>query len=669
MQNAEDRQDLPTDATDQSTESSAAAQQPAEESITPADDTSEASAQEDLSTLEDAAQAPEPAPSTESESTTPRGHVSLSMSEWWSNQPEAVRAAADVSDDGTLTLRAAGTAPARVLGTLSPEGRDATLKAFTDKYTEVEGRVAALRSEWDTATDRGKLAYKLGILREYLGAAPALGDYGALWESLRPMEEELARHGEASYAARLALVEEAERLSESTDWKTATPAMREMSERWKAAPPLDKDKADELWNRLEKARDTFFERRRVATEEQDKEAMRNLDLKLEIVAKAETLAASDEWKKTTEALKGLMDEWKGIGRVAGGREEELWRRFSEAKTVFFERKRAHYGDIQKEQEENLAKKIALIERAEAIQDSTDWNKTSAEFETILQEWRGVGKVPLEKADEIRDRMERAKDTFFGARRAHFEGVKVNLADNLAQKQALLKRAESLKHSTQWREATGEFAQLMEDWKAIGPVPREQSNRLWREFSGARAFFFERKDADRERRQERFAAQDAARDDQRRQFVRKLEDELREDEDSLADFRVSIGNITPGPKAKELHEHLTNLISQTEERIERRKEKLAQVRAEEARRSKPAENRERRGGAKSLPGDRDRTPVDAHGAKEAPAEGAPKNAASADSNDSSAEKPTDAAEESAPGTPLEDRAMGADVTTPEGSGEA
>ena len=517
------------------------------------------------------------------------------LAEWWSGLGAEVKDFADLREDGNLILKATAGQPERTIATLSQDGKEATLKALLDKHVEVKERVEKLRAEWDAAADKGRLGGRVGGLREYLLRAPSLGNYAELYALLEPMEGELSRHAEASHAARLALVEEAEALAESSDWKAATTALRDMTDRWKASPPLDKNRADELWGRLEKARDKFFERKRLANEELDKELMNNLDKKLELVDKAEAYAASDDWRKTTEALKGLMDEWKSVGRAAGGRDEELWARFSAAKTVFFDRKKGHFDTIQKEQEENLARKIALVEKAEALQDSTDWNKTSAAFEEVLQEWRRVGKVPMEKADEIRDRMERAKDTFFSARRSHFETVKVSLTDNYAQKLALLKRAEDLKHSTQWREATGEFTELMEEWKQIGPVPREHSRRIWQEFMAARSFFFDRKDADRDKRNERFQQQSVARVDSQRQFLKKLEDELAEEKDNLADFRVSIGNITPGPKAKELHEHLTKLIAQSEERIGRKEAKLEQVRKEVQAiiEPKPSSGRERR----------------------------------------------------------------------------
>lgn len=509
-------------------------------------------------------------------SAAPAGKAS--MKDWWESQAESTKEFAELRDDNTLVLKAAAGQPGRALATLSPDGRDATLKALLDKHNEVRERVEKLRAEWEVAPDKGKLGGRVAMLREYLANAPSLGDYSELYTALEPMESELSRHAEASYAARLALIEEAEGLAESTDWKATTTALRDMTDRWKAAPPLDKSRADELWHRLEKARDKFFERKRLAAEETDKELMNNLAAKLELVDKAEVLAASEDWRKTTEELKGLMDQWKSVGRAAGGRDEELWARFSQAKTVFFDRKKAHFDTIQKEQEENLTKKMALLEKAEAIQESTDWNKTSAEFEGILQEWRRIGKVPIEKADELRDRMERAKDTFFGARRAHFETVKVSLTDNYAQKLALLSRAESLKHSTQWREATGEFTELMEEWKRIGPVPREHSRKMWTDFMAARSFFFERKDADRERRNERFHQHAVARVETQRQFLHKLEDELREEQDNLADFRTSLENVS-GPKAKELREHLNKLIAQSEERIARKEQKLGQVRKE------------------------------------------------------------------------------------------
>jgi ElaB/YqjD/DUF883 family membrane-anchored ribosome-binding protein len=153
----------------------------------------------------------------------------------------------------------------------------------------------------------------------------------------------------------------------------------------------------------------------------------------------------------------------------------------------------------------------------------------------------------------------------------------SLQDNYAQKLALVKRAEALQNSTQWREATDELMELMEEWKKIGPVPREHNNEIWEQFNKARKRFFERKDANREQRKQHAEKHKLQRVERAHEFVKQLEEEIQEEKERLEDFRNSIQNITPGRKAEELRLHLEKLISQTENKIQHKQAKLEDAR--------------------------------------------------------------------------------------------
>src|ERR1043165_6293669 len=126
---------------------------------------------------------------------------------------------------------------------------------------------------------------------------------------------------------------------------------------------------------MEEARNKFHERKRQYQEEQEKDMLQNLDLKLELVEKAEQHTNSENWKETTEIYKQLMEQWKATGHTMHDKNEELWKRFSDAKNNFFDRKKAHGERIHTEQESNYTAKLALVEKAEALKDSTEWNNT------------------------------------------------------------------------------------------------------------------------------------------------------------------------------------------------------------------------------------------------------------------------------------------------------
>jgi polyhydroxyalkanoate synthesis regulator phasin len=205
----------------------------------------------------------------------------------------------------------------------------------------------------------------------------------------------------------------------------------------------------------------------------------------------------------------------------------------------------------------------------------------------MEAWKQIGKVPIEHADDIWNRFKAAKDHFFNAKRQFHEKQKVTFADNYAQKLALVNRAMQIKNSLQWRTVTDEMNELMDEWKKIGPVAREHSNKLWDDFIGARKYFFERKDADRDKRKQFIEQQEKKKVEHKKAFLHKLDEELQEEIEKLADFKVAIENITPGNKEAELRAHLTSLIAQTEQRITQKRKKLEESNASAAKDETPS----------------------------------------------------------------------------------
>ena len=558
------------------------------------------------------AQEDAPAPAGEADENpaaeTPAGNgAKSSLQQWWESAAFEGKEHTSLSQDGHLVLNASGSMPSRNLAHLKAENADATVKALKEKFAEVEGRMGELGEEWDKAEDKNKLLSKTSRMYDYMQGAAALGDYAPLYARLNEWRGALGQLEEDAHTAKEALVKKAEAIAASNDWKEGAGKLRDLSDQWKSLGSIDKGRNDALWDRLEAARSSFNQRKREHSDEIEKEHMRNLDLKMELVDKAEALAASEEWKKTTELFKDLMEEWKKTGRTVAEKNESLWQRFISAKNAFYDRKRRHYEEIQQEQEGNYAVKLALVEKAESLSESTDWNATTNTYATLMDEWKASGRVGTDRGEELWQRMSKAKDIFFNAKRQHFETMRVNLDDNLAQKMALVKRAGQLKHSTQWREATDEFAELMEEWKRIGPVPRERTEKIWQQFSAARRAFFDNKDADRDRRKSQMVKQQAARLQQTRDFLKTLKEELKDDEERIAEFTEGVKNTGTGKKELELKAHLEKLIAQGTPSIERKQKKiqeveeqLAQLEREEANKQRDRRNNERRESAPQQP---------------------------------------------------------------------
>lgn len=497
---------------------------------------------------------------------------------WWTETTFDAKEYYYLKDNGDLILKQSPYHPERIIAGFNPENAAVVLNALTEKFAEVTAKVQELAQEWQETTDKLKLSGKINRIKEYLLHTNAVGDFNSLFSTLQEWEASLNTLEEQNYRQRVALVSLAEELAgtKNNTWKDAAQKLKEISNQWRELGYVDKHKGDELWLRLEKARDAFFERKREFQEEQAKEMLHNLDLKIEIVDKAEILAASDHWKETTESYRKLMEEWKAIGRTPHDKNEELWHRFILAKNTFYERKKAHFEKIQSEQEANYTIKLALVEKAEAMKESKDWNGTSRAYAQLMDEWKNTGRVPPDKTDELWNRLNAAKDHFFNSKREQMELSRVEQEDNYAQKLALVKRAETIKESSQWREVTEEMNELMEEWKKIGPVPRTHAHTVWEQFISARKYFFERKDANREQRRQYAEKQVQYKLDQTKNFLHKLKQEYREENERIHDFKQALENITPGNKEEELRNHLHKLISQSEIRIEQKTIKINDV---------------------------------------------------------------------------------------------
>jgi len=500
--------------------------------------------------------------------------TTLDLLTWWGEQSFAGKEFYNLEADGTLMLLAGNNIKERVVATLAPENADVVLKTLLEKFASIEAKVLEMEVEWIATEDKLRLADKVNTIKEQLNRAAAAGNIQKLALLIHDWEHTIYTLTEEHYNAKLKIAEQAEAMAESNEWKDTAQAFRDMTDVWRAVGYLDKNRNDVLWNRVEAARKKFQERKKQHHEDEEKDLLVNLDLKLDLVEQAESIANSTEWKKTTETFHRLTEEWKTIGHTLNKKNEELWQRFLAAKSVFFENKRQHYNVVQAEQEANYTIKLALVEKAEAMKDSTEWNVTAQAYAGLMEEWKKTGRVPQAKSDELWKRFTDAQEVFFDAKRKHSDAVKEDLNNNYNLKKALLERAQKLQYSNHWSDTTTQLNELLDEWKKIGPVPRIHSEQMWEDLNAARKNFFARKDASREQRKQYAEQQKANRIAEAKGMVTQLHRDIKEEEEKIADFKVAIENISPGKKAEELRAHLAKLIEEGARNIKRWQEKLA-----------------------------------------------------------------------------------------------
>lgn len=194
--------------------------------------------------------------------------------------------------------------------------------------------------------------------------------------------------------------------------------------------------------------------------------------KEQIAEQAESIAEGSDWKAGADTLRALLDEWKSLPRLDRSTDDELWRRFSSARTHYTRRRKAHFAELAERRDEARAVKERLLKEAEQLSTSTDWGPTSRRYRDLMSQWKAAGPAPRNVEDSLWKRFRAAQDTFFGARSAHQAERDDEQQANLAAKEQLLTEAEALLPVTDWKSARQALRSIQDRWEDIGHVPRE-----------------------------------------------------------------------------------------------------------------------------------------------------------------------------------------------------
>ncbi|MEV8321110.1 DUF349 domain-containing protein [Streptomyces sp. NPDC059900] len=229
---------------------------------------------------------------------------------------------------------------------------------------------------------------------------------------------------------------------------------------------------DALSTRLDKLVETVDARREERKVQKAKQSDEARHAKEALVVEAEELAQSEQWRAAGERLRALVDTWKGLPRLDRKSDDELWHRFSHARSAFSKRRKAHFASLDAQREEARKTKEKLVGEAEALSNSTDWGPTAARYRDLMTEWKAAGRAQREHEDDLWNRFRGAQDVFFAARSAVFAERDAEQTENLKLKEELAEEAEKLVPVKDLKSARAAFRTLNERWEAIGHVPRD-----------------------------------------------------------------------------------------------------------------------------------------------------------------------------------------------------
>ncbi len=195
--------------------------------------------------------------------------------------------------------------------------------------------------------------------------------------------------------------------------------------------------------------------------------------KEKIVAEAESLALSENWKVTGDRLKTLLEEWKSAPRLDKKADADLWKRFSASRNKFDKRRRTHFATLEETTAKVSATKKALVEQAASLAKSTDWVATARAFKSLMDQWKAAGRGKPSEDGKLWAKFKASQDQFFTAKNADLEKREVSMVANLAKREELIVQIEALVPFTDVKAAKNSFRELARSWEKIGITHRDK----------------------------------------------------------------------------------------------------------------------------------------------------------------------------------------------------
>ena len=399
--------------------------------------------------------------------------------------------------------------------------------AFKDMYSSYKKERAEYNKEQEQERENN-LAAKEAVIEDLKALVekqedvsatfPAFRDIQARWRAIGPVPAQKFRDVNDTYQfyvekfydmvkinrdlrdldfrknleAKEAFCAAAEKLAENENVVEAFHELQKLHEQWKEFGPVAKEYRDDIWNRFKAATAVINKKYQGYFEGMKEKQVENLAAKAALCEKVEQIAeqevtSSNEWNALSKEIEKIQAEWKGIGFAAKKENQKIYERFRAACDKFFEKKRDFYSQYKDSMNENLDRKMKLIEAAEALKSSTEWKKATDEFINLQKQWKEIGAVPRKKSEQLWKRFRAACDEFFAERDKQAKPEN-DFHANLKAKKALIEEINAYEPADEAAaaEAMQEFAQK---WRNIGFVPFKEKEAVTKAYNEAMAAKF------------------------------------------------------------------------------------------------------------------------------------------------------------------------------------
>ena len=281
------------------------------------------------------------------------------------------------------------------------------------------------------------------------------------------------------------LCEAAEKLADETDIISAFHQLQKLHQEFREIGPVAKELREEIWNRFKTASTVINKRHQQHFDDIRAREEENLTRKTALCEKVEAIAAEEnkggaDWEKHTKEIIDIQSEWKTIGFAPQKMNVKIFERFRAACDSFFARKAEYFKNLKDTFKENADKKRALIEKANALKDSTEWRSTGDKLIALQKEWKTIGVVPKKLGDQLWEEFMGACNHFFEARNEATAGQRGEEHENLEKKRAVIEQLKALLQDT-GDDLQEKLHLLVDEYQAIGRVPFKEKDKVYKEY--------------------------------------------------------------------------------------------------------------------------------------------------------------------------------------------
>lgn len=459
------------------------------------------------------------------------------------------------------------------------------LKQFADivneeKWTATK-EVSQLKNSWDRITQIPR--DEIDALNERFDSFMEEFDSHKVDRLVKKLEKE-----EDNLTLKLLLLDKMEALNKrsddtNADFKALTKEFDDLHSQWRKIGRVPNEKNQMVWDRFNAAEDAFNQLRFKNDKAYREKIEKSLKKKKKLIAEAEALVDNENIAKAARKVNKLHNAWKKAGNLPQKDENELWDKFKSATDAFNEKKSENIDVLREQEEKNYDKKLQLIEQAEAIQDTEDFDKGHQKMQSLMDQWKKIGPVQRKKSSKIWKKFKAAMDVFYERRRDHFKDRRGEEKENLEKKREILSKLNELGSHEDPVKAVEEAKKLQEEFKNAGYVPIKSKNKIWKQYREACDVIYERfRASGSDLGMERELASEGVEPADRKQVIklRKEKSAIQKDVSKLESESIQYEEaktyFKPTNKGNKLRDELQEKIDKVGEKLDTKKQRISEI---------------------------------------------------------------------------------------------